>query len=71
MVHLPAKHILYMDVVILSDEEDFEPLWNGATLASINGTPVRVVSRDTLRRMNEWAAREGDDRNKLFAISRI
>jgi hypothetical protein len=57
----PAKRILYMDVLTVADGEDFEALWNDAATATINGTLVRVVSLDALRRMKECAAQESQD----------
>jgi hypothetical protein len=56
---LAAKRFLNMDVLTLAEGDDFESRWHGATRATVNGTEVRVISLDRLRRMKEFGAREG------------
>lgn len=56
---MSAKRFLYMDVLTLAEGDNFESLWHAATRATVNGTEVRVISLDGLRRMKEYGAREG------------
>jgi hypothetical protein len=58
-VQVPAKRVLYMDLLTLPDGESFDALWNRSTLASLNGSTVRVIGRDDLKRMKQASACDG------------
>jgi len=57
---IPLKTYHYADVVTPAFDIDFAAEWEQASLATVNDQPVRIASRDLLRRLKSGSERDKD-----------